>query len=77
LRGVSRDDPDALKRGIGSPIREMNSHFGGVGALARFAREAYHARERWTRVVSGTPGRRFGLNAHHAIRGVTARDSSM
>jgi hypothetical protein len=64
------DDPDALKRGIGSPIREMNSHFGGVGALARFAREAYDARERWTRVGERRSGARFsGPMRTHAIAG--------
>jgi hypothetical protein len=54
-------DPDTLNRGIGSPIREMNSHFCGVGALARFGREAYDAHDRW---------RRWGE------RYVTARDNA-
>jgi hypothetical protein len=44
-RVLSRPDvPDAAKRGIGSLIGEMNSHFDGLGALPGGPLRAYDAR---------------------------------
>jgi hypothetical protein len=45
---LSRPDvPDAVKRGIGSPIGEMNSYFHGLGALPARLSRAYDARGCW------------------------------
>jgi hypothetical protein len=45
---LSRPDvPDAVKRGIGSPIGEMNSHFHGLGALPACVSRPYHASGCW------------------------------